>query len=690
MTLFNAALEMLDEGFAPIPVLPTTKHPPMAWGSYADSGEPPSPEELDVWFRAWPDASLAIITGPLSGVVVVDCDNPGAIEYARQIGLTDTPIRARTRRGVHYYFRCPEDRWVKSFVGAGLTSTNKEWPACKGLDLRGSKGIAVIPPSPNYTWDIDPGHDWADLPDFPELEGPFPEIPEDLRAAPKVANSTQTAQVLPFTGFAGRDLSTVTTGSVWDETRKLVEESGKLESGAGNGRDARLWRAISEDAAKGYRGADLTQRAIDFMSEFYVEAIDLRKVESMIERVERMEAQNHPDREVRRSEGGEKEGRREERKSSPAEDQPHDPTAQPQKRFTPITTADITRLETELGSVEYFIEPWLPTSGTIAQIFGYSGHGKSKFARGILYAAAAGYQGKAGSVPAWGPFILGPRQPKVLYFDYENSRRNVVSFLSTAKASYGDAGDNFQIWAPFDDRDTDLNLKSDEGLKNFQTYVEQVRPDVIVIDTIRSAFAGLEENSAQDWSRINQLALAIRNAGASCILMHHSNKPGDSGLGREAGSSNQLTTLETQLRVTQVYEDGEVAKSKAAIHDGSLASPVWPRLNTYPAVQSDEQLYMVSEIRYGKVREWTEAHEQASYLGYVSNHKFKTERIHALKSAKQKALLLCQPWVNTQGAICPPKSNKEIASIVGVPESVVEEWTAPYRGNPPSQKAHTA
>jgi hypothetical protein len=466
MSYIDQALELLDQGFAVVPIHPKTKHPPMPWGHYVDSNTPPTEERVEELFTEYPDANVGIITGPLSGVVVVDCDTPEARDYAEEIGLTNTPVRVKTKKGWHFYFRYPENGDVKSAVGAN--SNHVDWPGMKGLDLRGRKGIAVAPPTEGYSWDFkEGGYDFDDMPEYKPPTYPFPGPPPGHEATPKVREKA-TAQVLPFTGFAGQDLSLVGNVSVWAETAAIVEESGKLPTGAGNGRDARLYRYMGEEVAKGTRGDDLIASACEFMQEFYVEAIDLKKVQSMADRLEQAEAQNHPERKV------------ETRPEQTPQPEPEGEVALAPP-FKPITTKDIDRLKAELGSVEYFIEPWLPTYGSIIQIHGYSGHGKSKFARAILYAAAAGQSDR------WGPFILG-RRPKVFYLDYENSKANVQAFLEKAKKSYGDAGDNFEIWAPFADKNTDLNLKTDEGLKKFESYVNYIKPDVVVIDTIRSAF----------------------------------------------------------------------------------------------------------------------------------------------------------------------------------------------------------
>ena len=79
------------------------------------------------------------------------------------------------------------------------------------------------------------------------------------------------------------------------------------------------------------------------------------------------------------------------------------------------------------------------------------------------------------------------------------------------------------------------------------------------------------ENSAEEWSNINRLMLKLRNAGLTVILVHHSNKPSDGSVsGREAGSSNQLTVLETQIKITQIFEDKDSADIKAGLWDGDL------------------------------------------------------------------------------------------------------------------------
>ena len=58
----------------------------------------------------------------------------------------------------------------------------------------------------------------------------------------------------------------------------------------------------------------------------------------------------------------------------------------------------------------WFIDPIIQfNDASLTMIFGYSGHGKSMFARNMLYAACVGKMNS-------GPFILTDK-PRVLYLD---------------------------------------------------------------------------------------------------------------------------------------------------------------------------------------------------------------------------------------------------------------------------------
>lgn len=645
----DAALEYLDRGWAVIPIAAETKTPHIKWGVYVDEGRLPTEEEVITWFQRWPDASVAILTGPLSNLVIVDCDNQEALEAAEEHGLTRTPVKVRTKKGWHFYYQFPKGSgWIKN--RAGTDGNGREWPAVSGLDLRGSKGYALAPPSKNYEWSVAAGHDFDDLPVY---------------SAPKVA-ATTAPNVVDFNSFRfeGMRLDDVSVEKpIWQRTQELVDKLGhKLPEGGGNGRDERLYKYICALAGQGERGDALHTGAYDFMDAFFQSNIEDDKVRQMCERAEEHEIRN----------GGVEKPEPVTAKEEEEEEKP--------KSFKPITTKDLDSLQAYVDQMEFYIDPIAPTSGTIIQVFGYSGHGKSMFVRNLLYSASCGQQ-------RFGPFDLN-RRSKVLYFDFENSRANVAKFLERSKRSFGDAGDDFMIWAPFHDDDS-MNLMEPSGIKNFERWIKSTQPTHVVIDTVRSAFPGLQENSAEQWGYINQLCLKLRNAGLVVWLLHHSNKPGESGQsGREAGSSNQLTVLETQIKVTQVFWDKDTAETKAGIYEGDMTASPYVDMQTACEAES-KRIDVMMQLRYGKVREWSDTHEPTYNIAFASHLDTDEVSIIGTKSPKQRAVTFAQEWTDSSGAIRPALSDLEISARVGRPLSVVRDWTESYRLYPPSKIANS-
>jgi hypothetical protein len=123
------------------------------------------------------------------------------------------------------------------------------------------------------------------------------------------------------------------------------------------------------------------------------------------------------------------------------------------------------------------------------------------------------------------------------------------------------------------------------------------------------------------------------------IWLHHSNKPSESGLGREAGSTNQLTVVETQMRVTQVYEDESTARQNAGLWSSDVADREGGNcvFNAFRRqIPRNTTLAVVMEIRYGKVREWSDLMERVMYVGFARDENDNSIVVTS-RSPKQKA-----------------------------------------------------
>ena len=603
-TKLEAALEYLENGWSIIPIKPKGKRPAIRWAEYQK--RQPTEEEVTQWWTQWEDYDIALVTGEISGVVIVDCDNEEAKHAAYDAGMR-SPITVKTKRGLHLYFEHPKDG-IRRGPRAGVNSRGDDWLKVNGLDFRGDGSYALLPPSKNYYWDY--AQDVFDL----AMDMPIWKDWKPSYQAPTFAGE--------FT-FAELDLSGVNPIdpdeflSEWDRTAKYVRDSFpnslKIPSGLGNGRNERVMRHISESIKEGNFGSELRVRGHAFMREFFEEVLDEREFEATVSSMEQAERRNHPNHFNDRGEF---------LLSPQAPSNAEVDENRPRKL---IHMKDAQTLLDESMAKTYLIEPWLPAN-TIVQVFGFSGHGKSLFVQHAMTALSSGRK-------YFGCFEIG-RPARVLYLDFEMGMATIARRLMDLRDIHGDTQDRLNIWTPFVDS-VEIDLNKREGLMELQNWIEFSRPDVVVIDTIRSAYPGLAENSADEWARVNKLAVSLRNSGLSVIMIHHSNKPSENGIGREAGSTNQLTVLETQIRVAQVYRDEDTAKQNAALYDGNYEQPIFPQLEA--KLPSDFTLYMVMEIRYGKVREWTELHDRVQWIGFASNNLTDEKVIVSSKSTKQRA-----------------------------------------------------
>lgn len=603
-TKLDAALEYLERGWSIIPIKPEGKRPAIRWRDYQD--RLPTEEEVTEWWTNWPNHDIAIVTGALSGVVVVDCDNEEATHAAFDAGMR-SPIKVKTKRGLHLYFTHPRDG-IRRGPRAGVNSRGADWPQINGLDFRGDGSYALLPPSNNYIWDYPQNvFDWDEMPVWSDWK---PVLKERSSGGDFHFDTLDLTSVQPL--HADEFLSE------WDRTAKFVRDnfptSLKIPSGLGNGRNERVMRYISESIMEGYFGPELRVRGYAFMKEFFEDRLPDNEFEATVQSMETSERRNHPE---RFNDQGEYVFKPYVHPAQQEEEQ--------HRERKLIQMKDAEQLMQEADAKEYLIEPWLPKN-TIVQVFGYSGHGKSLFVQHAVSALCSGRK-------YFGPFEIGT-PARVLYLDFEMGMSTIARRLIEMRQMHGDTQDRLNIWTPFvDNKEIDLNQR--EGLQELQGWIEFADPDVVVIDTIRSAYPGLGENSADEWAKVNKLAVKLRNSGLSVIMIHHSNKPSDHGIGREAGSTNQLTVLETQIRVAQVFRDEETAKQNAGLFDGNYDHPVWPQLED--KLPPNYRLYMVMEIRYGKVREWTDLHDRVQWIGFAAHNTTDEKVVVASRSTKQKA-----------------------------------------------------
>lgn len=161
--MLKAALYYKNKfGFSVIPIAPGKKSPPLVeWEEFQNRKA--TDEEITEWWTKTPDANIAIITGKISNLAVVDFDKydpkyseDTALEYFPDTILT--PSVATPGGGTHLYFQSPNE---------GLRNNARALP---GIDLRAEGGYVAAPPSVNgngkrYEWLVRPDCTFENLPD---------------------------------------------------------------------------------------------------------------------------------------------------------------------------------------------------------------------------------------------------------------------------------------------------------------------------------------------------------------------------------------------------------------------------------------------------------------------------------------------------------------------------------------------
>lgn len=112
------------------------KVPAIRWKDYQT--RLPTDAELEAWFSATP-LNLAVITGSVSGVVVIDTDDQKALGWCTQ-HLPYTPWQTNTARGYHLWYRYPD-------VRVGNRARIETHDGRLALDARGDGGYVIAPGS---------------------------------------------------------------------------------------------------------------------------------------------------------------------------------------------------------------------------------------------------------------------------------------------------------------------------------------------------------------------------------------------------------------------------------------------------------------------------------------------------------------------------------------------------------------
>jgi putative DNA primase/helicase len=131
--------DLWARGFSVFPVVYGTKTPAIpSWAEYQHRS--PTFDELAEWFGSSRRLNVAVVTGKVSGLFVLDIDSDAALAWANE-HLPPCNMRVRTAKGVHLYFPYSGDLRVRNKVRTKFQGEHLD------IDVRGDGGYVVGPGS---------------------------------------------------------------------------------------------------------------------------------------------------------------------------------------------------------------------------------------------------------------------------------------------------------------------------------------------------------------------------------------------------------------------------------------------------------------------------------------------------------------------------------------------------------------
>ena len=161
-TILDAGLEHMRRGWK---IFPTNGKIPATNNGVLDA----SVEDrlAGIWWELHPDRGIGLATGEPSGVWALDLDSDDAVSRFAAMRLehgdASKTVVSRTRRGYHLLFKMPTD---------GTDIRNSAGQVGDGIDVRGTGGYIVLPPSPHpdgglYAWRPGQSPDETDVAETP-------------------------------------------------------------------------------------------------------------------------------------------------------------------------------------------------------------------------------------------------------------------------------------------------------------------------------------------------------------------------------------------------------------------------------------------------------------------------------------------------------------------------------------------
>lgn len=266
-------------GLQVLPARHKDKAPLVKWAEYQDKR---TESLLPTWFGGGVSRNYWIMTGRISGYIVIDCDSPEGDKWWRDIltdEVMDATAQVKTSKGTHYWFAIPADWDPDRAIQSWSTHPEDEAdPDQTSFDFRADGAGVIAPPSVHetgliYTWTIP--------------------LEEALVAPPETLTGALRARA-PARASGGRGGTTRDAGG---NTRSMLATLlQKPPGGEGSGRNDWLARVAGHYAKSYHNQRDLYDVHCDQANQMLGQPLAEAEFNKTIESVWRGEHERNPHR----------------------------------------------------------------------------------------------------------------------------------------------------------------------------------------------------------------------------------------------------------------------------------------------------------------------------------------------------------------------------------------------------------
>lgn len=506
----DAAMRYAGRGFSVIPVVARGKRPAGLWKAY--QSERASEGDLETWFGKGRCHNIGIVTGAISGLIVVDADSEKDVAWA-EANLPSTPT-VETARGRHYYFR------YRPGIGNAVRVGGRE------LDIRGEGGFVVAVPSKHPTGG---SYTWAEGRSLEDL--PLADFPDVLMPSEKNKHADQPVQCpqSPLTGIEGE----YGQAALADELDTLARSN----EGTRNDQLNRAAFALGQLVAGGE------------IEKGQVEAALLRTAMAI----------GLPGGDARATiKSGLEAGFQQPRTAPapvPAKTVPIDKaTSGARRRFELVRAGEL-----EAKAPQWVLRGLIERD-VLAEVFGDPGAGKSFWAIDLALCVATGtpHHGHAGE------------QGPVVYIAGEGHNGLKRRFMAWSKANGVDHDE-----APLFLSSMPTAMTDSEAVAEVIEVINEKAavagpPILVVLDTVARNFGPGDENSTADMGRFVQAADAVRAQFRSTVLLiHHC---GHADKTRSRGSMALKGAVDAEYRM-DMDKSGTIRLESLKMKDAEKPAP---------------------------------------------------------------------------------------------------------------------